>query len=268
MVPDNRLYLQSRAGSKSMVNNGETSSNSAAPELSVVVLCYRAEETIVPYVEKLEKELSDDRIDYELVLVANYFANSKDTTPEVVSMMSKNNPRIRPVIQEKRGMMGWDLRSGLEAAKGKAIAFIDGDGQMPSFDIVRLYRIFKSWEFDLCKTYRVKRLDAPWRQVISIFFNLLFNIMFPGVYLHDINAKPKILSREAYERMRLVSNDWFADAEIVIEARRLNLIIGEIPTVFYMHRWGKSFVKPTTALEFAINMVRYRFKYWFAPPRR
>ncbi len=244
-------------------NDIKTSQDVSTPELSVVVLCYRAEETIIPFIEKMEKELKDEKIDYELVLVANYFPNIKDKTPEVVSQMAKNNPKIRPVIKEKNGMMGWDLRSGLETARGKAIAFIDGDGQMPSFDIVRLYRVFKSWEFDICKTYRIKRFDAAWRQTISVIYNLFFNIIFPGVYIHDINSKPKIISRGAYNKIKLVSNDWFIDAEIIIEARRHKLVIGEIPTVFYEHRWGRSFVKSTTIFEFIKNIIIYRFKYWF-----
>lgn len=245
-----------------MLNNIKLS-GSSTPELSVVVLCYRAEETIISFIEKMEKELKEEGVDYELVLVANYLPNIKDKTPEIVAQMAKSNPKITPVIKEKEGMMGWDLRSGLEAAKGKAIAFIDGDGQMPSFDIVRLYRVFKSWEFDLCKTYRIKRLDAPWRQAISIIYNFLFNVLFPGVYIHDINSKPKIISREAYKKMNLRSNDWFLDAEMIIEARRLKLVIGEIPTVFYEHRWRKTFVKPITIFEFIKNLIIYRFKYWF-----
>jgi glycosyltransferase involved in cell wall biosynthesis len=212
----------------------------------------------------MEKELKDEEIDYELVLVGNYLPNVKDKTPEVVSKIAKNKLRIKPIIIEKKGMMGWDLHSGLKATKGEAIAFIDGDGQMPSFDIVRLYRVFKSWDFDMCKTYRIKRLDAVWRQAISICYNLIFNILFPGPYLHDINSKPKIISREAYNKMKLSSTDWFADAEIIIEARRLKLIVGEIPTVFYKHRWGKSFVKLPTVFEFIKNIIIYRFRYWFA----
>lgn len=244
-------------------NDIKTSQDTSVPELSVVVLCYRAEETIIPFIEKMEKELNDEKIDYELVLVANYLSGVKDKTPEIVSQMAKNNQKIVPVIKEKEGMMGWDLRSGLEAAKGRAIAFIDGDGQMPSFDIVRLYRVFKSWEFDICKTYRIKRFDAPWRQAISIIYNLLFNIVFPGVYIHDINSKPKIISRKAYNKIKLAASDWFIDAEMIIESRQHKLIIGEIPTVFYEHRWGKTFVKSTTIVEFIKNLVIYRFKYWF-----
>jgi Glycosyltransferases involved in cell wall biogenesis len=199
--------LNESGESNIMLNNSEKVPTSDLPELSVVILCYRAEETIISYVEKLEIELKGDDINYELVLVGNYVANRKDKTPEVVSLLAKNNPRITPVIKEKKGMMGWDLRSGLEAAKGKAIAFIDGDGQMPSFDIVRLFRVFRSWEFDMCKTYRIKRYDPAWRQGISILFNLLFNIVFPGVYMHDVNAKPKVLHREAYNKMALGCNE-------------------------------------------------------------
>lgn len=244
-----------------MLNNIKLS-GSSTPELSVVVLCYRAEETIIPFIEKMEKELKEEGIDYELILVANYSPNIKDKTPEIVAQMAKNNPKITPVVKKKEGMMGWDLRSGLEAAKGRAIAFIDGDGQMPSFDVIRLYRVFKSWEFDLCKTYRIKRYDPFWRQAISVMFNFLFNVLFPGVYIHDINSKPKIISREAYDKMNLKSDDWFADGEMMIEARRLKLVIGEIPTVFYENRWRKTFVKPMTIFEFIKNMIIYRFKYW------
>ena len=244
-------------------NDIKISQDIPAPELSVVVLCYRAEESIIPFIEKMEKELKDDMVDYELILVANYLPNIKDKTPEIVRQLAKNNPKITPVIKEKKGMMGWDLHSGLKVTRGKAIAFIDGDGQMPSFDIVRLYRVFKSWEFDLCKTYRIKRLDAPWRQAISIVYNFLFNVLFPGVYIHDINSKPKIISREAYKKMNLRSNDWFLDAEMTIEARRLKLVVGEIPTVFYENRWRKTFVKPITIFEFIKNLIIYRFKYWF-----
>lgn len=246
------------------INNNDLRDDNM-PELSVVVLCYRAEETIIPFIEKMEKELNEEGINYELILVANYLPNILDKTPEIVSEMAKNNLRIAPVIKEKQGMMGWDLHSGLRMAKGKAIAFIDGDGQMPSFDIVRLYRVFRSWEFDICKTYRIKRFDAPWRQAISVIYNLFFNIFFPGVYIHDINSKPKIISREAYQKMKLTSADWFADAEMIIEARRLKLVIGEIPTVFFEHRWGRSFVKSTTMFEFIKNMIIYRFRYWFTP---
>ena len=48
----------------------------------------------------------------------------------------------------------------IAAAKGDSVALIDGDGQMPPRDIIRLYKVLQSGEFDLVKTYRTKRLDG------------------------------------------------------------------------------------------------------------
>lgn len=240
------------------------SSQPSHPELSIVVLCYRAEESIVPFVEKIEKELHEEHLtNYELVLVANYYSRIPDRTPQIVGDMARRNPKIVCVAREKQGMMGWDLRDGLVHATGDALAIIDGDGQMPPADIVRLYRVFRSGEFDLCKTFRIKRYDGLWRKIVSLCFNGLFGIIFPGGHFRDINSKPKIISRSAYEKMRLVNDNWFSDAEIMLEARRLGLNVGEIPTVFNKNEWRASFVSSWTIVEFFGNLVRYRFKYWF-----
>lgn len=233
------------------------------PQLSVVVLCYRAGETIVSYINKMEEELREEGVaDYELVLVANFHPGSGDATPDVVRGLAAVNPRIIVVAKPKQGMMGWDLRQGLAAATGEAIAIIDGDGQMPSADIVRLYRMFRGGGFDLAKTVRVAREDGAYRRLISKIYNLLFRLLFPGMVVRDINSKPKIISRRAYERMRLTADDWFADAELMLEARRLKLRVGELPTVFRRNEWRASFVKPWTIIEFLKNLVTYRLRYW------
>lgn len=53
--------------------------------------------------------------------------------------------------------------------------------------------------------------------------------------------------------MNLKSNDWFTDAEIMIEANRLKLRICDIATVFYNNERRSSFVRPTTFLSLYIT---------------
>lgn len=69
-------------------------------------------------------------VDYELVLVANYWDGTKDETPEVARSLARGNPHIKTVTMPKKGRMGWDMISGLNAAMGKYIAVIDGDGKI------------------------------------------------------------------------------------------------------------------------------------------
>ena len=196
-------------------------------------------------------------------MVANYLIGKLDKTPSIVKQLSENDQRIVPVINEKKGMMGWDAISGLSAASGDAIALIDGDGQMPPKDIMRLFNIFKSGEFDFIKTFRIKRFDGSFRKIQSKSFNWLFRILFPKSFFRDINSKPKIISKKMLKKMDLSCPGWFLDGEIMLEVRRLNLSFAEIPTEFHEIDWRASFVKPSSIFEMIFSLIYYRFKYFF-----
>jgi hypothetical protein len=67
------------------------------------------------------------------------------------------------------------------------------------------------------------------------------------------------MTREAYEKMTLRSDDWFIDAELILNCVNLNLRIYEIPVEFQSLGKRKSFVKPGAILEFSKHMIEYRF---------
>ena len=231
-----------------------------SPDISVVVLAYRSASTIEGFVASLVTSLEEEKIDWEIILVGNYFEGTGDQTPEMVQRISDRNPRIKTVVKVKEGMMGWDMKSGLQAATGKKLAVIDGDGQMPCTDVIRVYNLMIKKGYDLVKTVRIKRSDGWYRMSISTVYNLLFKVMFPGINAWDINSKPKIITRELYQEMNLESNGWFIDAEIMIIARRLKIGIGEIETTFHSIDSRPSFVKPLAILEFLVNLIWYRIK--------
>lgn len=233
------------------------------PELSVVILCYKEGEKVYGFVDKVIGLLEKEVPSWELVLVANFWEDSGDETPAVVSKIAETRTNIKAVTMPKQGRMGWDARSGLEKAEGRYICFIDGDAQMPAEDIIRVYRKIKEEGLDFVKTYRVKRHDSAARVLNSNIYNVIFNLLFPGVHARDANSKPKILTKEAYERLDLRSDDWFLDAEMLIQARRLRLRIGELPTEFYKCDFRKSYVRLDAMLEFAVNLLRARIKEFF-----
>ena len=237
-------------------------------EFSLVVLCYGAKEYPRIFSKQLIEVLDKRGLDYEIILVGNYIPGKDEITPKVVGELAESHPRIRAVIkkieQQGEGGMGWNMRSGLEAARGNSIGVIDGDGQMPAQDVVRVYNKLMSENLDLCKTQRISRDDGMWRKFISRAFNTLMILLFPGISPADINGKPKIMTRAAYEKLNLESSDWFIDAEIMIKARRLNLRIGNVETVFYKHPRRASFISFRAIWEFIKNIVRYRIKEFSA----
>lgn len=231
--------------------------NTVIPDISVVVLCYKTGFFARKFSENIISMLEKESIDYELVLVGNYYPDSDDVTPNVVKDIAGKYKKVIAVTKPKEGKMGWDMRSGLNAAKGRYIAVIDGDGQMPYEDILKVYRMIKSGNFDFCKTYRIKRYDSFYRRLISAVYNAIFSIIFM-THARDTNSKPKIITREAYNKLKLVSDDWFLDAEIMIQAKRFKFKIGEIPTVFEQSVDRSSFVKFTSIFEFIKNIILYR----------
>ncbi len=227
------------------------------PELSTIVLCYRAGESIRAVVGPLREMLERSGVECELVLVANYDSDD-DPTPQIVQELAREREWCTTVIRAKEGGMGWDMRTGFERARGAFVIVIDGDAQNPIEDVLRMYEEMRRTGAHLMKGRRISRFDGPYRRFISYVYNALFRLMFGTRGVRDINGKPKGLTRDAYDRLSpFTSDDWFIDAEIVIKAHRQGLTIRELPVVFRQNLERSSFVRFSAIGEFLVNMVRF-----------
>lgn len=231
---------------------------SSAPELSVVVLCYRAEDELARVAGPLHADLETSGVPYELVLVANYWAGRADRTPECARAFAETHDNVVVAAEPKQGDMGFDLRAGLDAAGGEYLVYLDGDGQVPTRAAVEVYRRLKETGADVAKGRRLLREDGSVRTVTSLGFNLLFRLLFRTKGLWDVNGQPKGMTRAAYQRLDLRTDDWFTDAEILLKARASGLEIVEVPVHFFAKQAPGSHVGPGTVWEFLVNMARWR----------
>ena len=230
----------------------------SAPELSVVVLCYRAQEGLRLVVEPLAAELRASGVPHELVLVANYWNGAGDLTPQHAESFAAEHSDVVVVARPKEGAMGWDLRSGLDAARGDYLVYLDGDGQVPAAAALDVYRRLKETGADVAKGRRYLREDGSVRTLTSLGFNVLFRLLFWTRGLWDVNGQPKGFTRAAHERLDLRTDDWFTDAEILLKAKELGLRVVEVPVRFHPRRAGGSNVGLGTVWEFLVNMARWR----------
>lgn len=60
--------------------------------------------------------------------------------------------------------------------------------------------------------------------------------------------------------MNLTSDDWFIDAEIMLEAKRLGVLFYEFPTEFHSLSGRQSFVKFSAIFEFTRNLILFKLK--------
>ncbi|MBW1814950.1 MAG: glycosyltransferase, partial [Deltaproteobacteria bacterium] len=151
-----------------------------------------------------------------MVLVGNYIPGTQDKTKEIVKNIASRDKKIKAIAKPKEGMMGWDMLEGMKVATGRYICVIDGDGQFPIDSIEKCFLMIKTKKLDLVKTYRTVRHDGVYRKFVSKAYNILFKVLFPGLKCKDVNSKPKILSRELFNKMDLTPTGWFIDAEIMI----------------------------------------------------
>ena len=232
-------------------------------EISIVILCYKAGKEIIKFIESIYSRGNERKIEFEVILVANYWPNENDITPTLVNRYAINKNNCLVVSKPKGGMMGWDMRSGLEKANGRVLVVIDGDNQFEPDLVFWVYDKLRTDNLDLCKTYRVDREDGIYRKFISNIFNVCFILLFPlkkyKKEYRDINSKPKAFLSSAYREMDLKADDWFIDAEIMLRARNLKLKLGSFPISFYKSE-RESFVKAIAIIEFIKNLIVYRLK--------
>ncbi len=225
------------------------------PSFSIVVPAHNEAENLEVLLPALAGALS--ALDHwEVIVVDNA---SSDDTSDVVQNFAIRNPNIR-VVSESRPGYGYAVLRGLNESTGEVIGIIRADNQEKPEDLVRMYQAFHGHRWDFCKAIRRSRTGDGFRRIlISHFFNTGFRLMF-GLKVRDINATPKIFTRELMNRLALESKDWFIDAEIVIKTHRLGVSMGEMEIEYLPRLKGKSAVRFKHILQFLVNMLRWRFK--------
>lgn len=225
-------------------------------------MCYRSGNYAKVYLDRVLKQLKLNQIEnFEIILVGNYIEGQNDITPTIVKDLAEKNEQVNCLALPKKGWLGWDVRKGIQASKGEFIALIDGDGQMPAKDIIRVYEKIRNEDLDLVLTYRKKRGDGLYRFILSNTYNLITKVLFPGISFRDMNSKPKIIKRSSLNLLNLSVDNWTIDAEIMLQSWQKKLKIKEIATDFHGQPGGrKSFVGKSSIFQFILFLVRFRIR--------
>lgn len=226
-------------------------------KLSLVVPFYNEEANVTRVIRDLDTVFEKEGLsDYEIVAVNN---GSSDQTAELLKGLHEENPRVKIVTVPVNQGLGYGILQGFRNSEGRFVGLHPGDGQIGAGDVVKVWRKLVREDLDLCKVRRVVRQDGIQRRMISLIFNFLCRAMF-GICSDDVNGIPKIMKREALEKLALVSRDWFIDTEIMIKATQFGFKIGEVDVEFLKREGGRSSINHRALLQFLKNMVRFRIQ--------
>jgi glycosyltransferase involved in cell wall biosynthesis len=231
-------------------------SNNHPPDLSLIVPCYNEEECLGDTMPPLAEAFRKAGIDLELVLVDN---GSADGTSTIIDrLIERGLPARKASVKVNRGW-GLGVKTGLRECSGRYIGTLCADGQVAPESVLLIYRaLAAAGSHTMAKARRRFRPDGMVRKIVSIAYNFSMLILFPGLRSLDVNGYPKVFPADILRMMELTSDDWFLDAEAMLKAQFLKLMVIEIDVPGHLRKGGRSSVRLRTIVEFIRNIARYR----------
>ena len=202
-------------------------SSVASIQLSVVLPCHNEAENLPATLQGvdaiLSEVLSDPGHDGEIIVVDD---GSRDETARVAESFPAR-ATLRTVQHAARRGYGAAVRSGLSAAIGQRVVYMDADGQYDPQQI-SLFMSRMDAGFDVVAGVRVDRGDKPHRLAIAAAYNTALQVAL-GMTFRDADCGFKMLSRRAIESIELLFEGNLAGPEILLKAERAGLNISQIP---------------------------------------
>ena len=202
----------------------------------------------------------------ELIAVDN---GSTDRTGELIQgFVDQGLPVVLARVEKNIGY-GNGILTGLPLCRAPWVGTIQADGQVDPEDVLRMLDVVRNAHGPvLAKARRRFRMDGVWRKIISVGYNGLVWLMWPGIGSVDINGIPKIWSRDLLPLLKLESKRWFLDPELMIKGYYMGVRVIELNVFARMRSNGLSHVRPSTCWDFIVNLLRYRFTGKVSPWRR
>ncbi|RMH50538.1 MAG: glycosyltransferase [Zetaproteobacteria bacterium] len=166
--------------------------------LSIVVPLFDEQENVAPLVAEVEAALTG--IDYELILIDD---GSHDSTFTAMQRARRHHPRLRLLRMARNFGQTAAMMAGFDAARGRYVAYMDGDLQTDPADIPRLLERLQRDRLDLVNGWRRRRADdALTRTLPSRMANALIRRLL-GIDLHDHGCPLKVMRAETAKALRL-----------------------------------------------------------------
>ncbi len=221
--------------------------------VSIVLPVYNQAEHIGGVVGGFEDALSSLPIPHEFILVVN---NCRDNSLEVCRALAEKHSTVR-MTESESGGWGRAVRSGLQAAQGDILCYTNSARTAPA-DLIILVLYALANPGSVIKGHRHSR-ESFQRKAGSFLFNLQCRGLF-SLPTWDINATPKVFSREVYQALDLKSDGDLLDLELYLQCHRLNKTILEVPLYSRSRHSGSS----TTNYRSAWRLYRGAFLMWKA----
>lgn len=203
-----------------------------APRWSVVVSCYREEQSIDEFLGRLVAVLDGTGLDAEIVAVDD---GSDDATFARLEALFHRHPRVHAVVELFRNAgQAEGLTAGIVEATGEHVVLMDSDLQLDPEDLPALLAAFEQGH-DVVSGYRAQRRD-PWpRRIASALANAVVR-RAGRTALRDMGCTFKVYDGRLVRAFELGPHKVLRQLDLIAAAGR----IAEVPVAHHPRKYGRS----------------------------
>jgi hypothetical protein len=223
-------------------------------EITVIIPALNEAENLEHLLPKMHKNIMGHEVGVIVVDDGSY-----DNTRDIVKKHDYSvvsNPINRGGGAALR--LGYDIAM---AAGAKYIVTMDADGQHIPEEIERLVTPLLKGDLDIVigsRTLGKHEKENVFRWVGIHVFNFIINLV-AGTHITDCSCGFRAFRMDSLKKVLLVQ-DQFHTAELIIDATRKKLKIGEVPVTHLRRRLGKS--KKGKDLSYGFNFSKTILKAW------
>ena len=203
------------------------------PRLSLILPCFNEAANIRTTVEGVLQWYSAAGIDGEVIVVND---GSTDGTGSILASILQSASNVHVVTHAYNRGYGAAVVSGLDAATGEIMGFMDSDGQFDPKDFSLLLPLLDRASFVTGR--RRHRADPFMRKVNAKLFGFLsFAIL--GIWVRDVNCAMKLWKRDIWQTIRpRVATGALVNAEMYFRLQRAGLTYAQVDVGHYPRKFG------------------------------
>lgn len=233
----------------------------SAIRASVVLPTYDEAGNIVKLVEEIKKELSRERITYEIIVVDD---NSPDRTGILARRHFENDAAVCVFIRMKDKGLATAIRYGLERARGEVVVVMDTDFNHEPELVPQLVKKCKEYDFVVGSRYvKGGGMANKNREMLSKLFNILIVKPIIGSPVNDnlstfFAIRRKELFKLDFNKIFYGYGDYFI--RLIYLAKRQGNTFAELPSYYRNRSYGTSKSKFVEMfLDYFMSSLKVRF---------
>jgi glycosyltransferase involved in cell wall biosynthesis len=206
-------------------------------ELSIVVPVRNEEENIAPLVERICGALKGFGKPWELIIVDD--GSTDATLAHARKEFSRKELDLRIVELQRNFGQAAGLQAGIDAARGRLLATLDGDLQNDPYDIPKMIAALEERQLDLLCGWRKDRHDGLVMRLIPSWAANALIRKVTGVRVHDYGCGLKLYRTSVLKQIRIMG-DMHRFIPALVASVAPTTRIDEMVVTHNPRRFGKS----------------------------